>query len=347
MRLKSFEAPTLKQAMDQIRASLGEDALIVATDRAGRGTAVRVTAAIPDARETSDVLHVDPREFNGTPTKDPVPLLRNALADNGVREELSLRLLEAASLVPTPVAPALALAAALDTVFDFSPMGKTGGRVATGHGLRRATLLVGPPGAGKTVSAAKLAARAHAARNTVHLATIDTVKTGGIEHLAALADALEIEMTLARNPRELTLLIAGAGGDVTIVDSAGINPFDEEEAKDLARFLDAAAVEPVLVLPAGLDRIDAVETALAFARMGCRRMVLTRLDMTRRLGGTLEAAYESGLAFSDISVSPAIVGEGGGLAALNPVALARLMLPAQLLHDRDAEPAAKERVSLA
>lgn len=347
MRLKSFEAPTLREAIDQVRTTLGEDALIVATDRAKRGTAVRVTAAIPDARDVPETLHVDPREFNGTPTRDPVPLLRNALGDHGVRDDLSLRLLEAASLVPTPVAPALALAAALDTVFDFAPLGKTGGRVATGSGLRRATLLVGPPGAGKTVSAAKLAARAQAARNTVQLATIDTVKTGGIEHLAALSEALEIDMTVARNPRELKLLIAGAGGDVTILDSAGINPFDEEEAKDLARFLEAAAVEPVLVLPAGMDRIDAVETALAFARMGCRRMLVTRLDMTRRLGGTLEAAYESGLAFSDISVSPAIVGDGGGLAALNPVALARLMLPAQLLQDRDDESAAKERVSLA
>src|SRR3546814_9639103 len=126
MRLKTFEAPTLKQAMDLVREAIGDDAMIVATERAGDGGAIRVTAAVPLLRETPASFHVDKRAFNGIPTGDPIPLLRNALADGGLGDDLAGRLLEAASFVPVPVAPALALAAALDTVFDFEPLGKAG-----------------------------------------------------------------------------------------------------------------------------------------------------------------------------------------------------------------------------
>ncbi|MBO6782738.1 MAG: GTPase [Alphaproteobacteria bacterium] len=312
---------------------------------------MRVTAAIPKKDESPEDFTIDQKSFNGVPTDDPVPILRAALADNGLTGELANRLLDAASYVSTPIAPALALAAALDTVFDFEPLGKLGGRVVTDHGLRRATLLIGPPGSGKTVTAAKMAARAARAGNGVRLLTIDTLKTGGIEHLKTLADALGVGMKTAQDPRELAALIAGSMGDISIIDSSGINPFDSVDADHLAEFIDAVDAEPVLVMPAGLDSVDAIETAHAFARLKCRRMIVTRVDMTRRLGSILECAYEADLTFSDVSVSPEIIGQnGGGLGTLNPVALARLMLPALLLHeDGPASPGAtneEERVSV-
>ena len=351
MQLKSFEAPSLSDAISKVRDSFGEDALIVSTDRRKGGASVRVTAAIPRKEEGIEDFTIDRKSFNGAPVDDPVPVLRAALADNGLTGELSNRLLEAASYVSAPIAPALALAAALDTVFDFQPLGKMGGRVVTDHGLRRATLLIGPPGSGKTVTAAKMAARAARAGNGVRLLSIDTLKTGGIDHLKSLADALGVGMKVAQDPRELAALVAGSMGDICIIDSSGINPFDSVDADHLAEFIDAVDAEPVLVIPAGLDRVDAVETAHAFARLKCRRMIVTRVDMTRRLGSILECAYEADLAFSDVSVSPEIVGQnGGGLGTLNPVALARLMLPTLLLHEDgpgSGRPSSKEeRVSV-
>lgn len=337
MRLKSFEAGNLQDAIKKVRETFGEDALIVSTDRVKQGRAMRVTAAIPDRETAPTSLVIDKKQFNGQPTDDPIPVLRAALADNGVAGDLATRLLETASFVTKPIAPALALAAALDTVFDFQPLGKLGGRVVTDTGLKRATLLIGPPGSGKTVTAAKMAARAARAGNGVRLYSIDTLKTGGIDHLRALAEALGIGMRIAQDPRELAALVAGSSGDVSIIDSSGINPFDSVDADHLAEFIKAADVEPILVMPAGIDRVDAIETAHAFSLLKCKRMIVTRVDMTRRLGSLLAAAYESGLAFSDVSVSPEILGQnGGGLGTLNPVALARLMLPTLLLHE-DAE----------
>lgn len=350
MRLKSFEATSLQDAIKKVRDTFGEEALIVSTDRVKKGKVIRVTAAIPAKDEDPKSFEIDKKSFNGEPVDDPIPVLRAALADNGLTGELATRMLETSSFVSKPIAPALALAAALDAVFEFQPLGKLGGRVVTDHGLKRATLLVGPPGSGKTVTAAKMAARAARAGNGVRLLTIDTLKTGGVDHLKALSEALGIGMRAAHDPKELAALVAGSMGDVSIIDSSGINPFDSVDRDHLAEFVDAADVEPILVLPAGLDVIDAVETAHAFARMNCRRMIITRVDMTRRLGSLLEASYESGIAFSDVSVSPEILGKtGGGLGTLNPVALARLMLPSLLLHhEAEAESAARpaERVSV-
>lgn len=334
MQLKSFEAPSLRDAMNKVRESFGEDALIVATDRRKNGTSVRVTAAVPPKDDRPEGFEIDRKSFNGEPVDDPVPILRAALADNGLTGDLASRLLEAVSFVTTPIPPALALAAALDTVFDFQPLGKLGGRVVTNNGLRRATLLIGPPGSGKTVTAAKMAARASRSGSGVRLLSIDTLKTGGAEHLKCLAEALGINMKVAEDPRDLAALVAGSMGDVSIIDSSGINPFDSVDADHLAEFIDRTDAEPVLVMPAGLDRVDAVEIAHAFARLKCRRMIVTRVDMTRRLGSTLECAYEADLAFSDVSVSPEIMSpNGGGLGSLNPVALARLMLPTHILHN--------------
>lgn len=350
MQLKSFEASSLPAAIEKVRDSFGEDALIVSTDRVSQGKTIRVTAAIPKKTEDGFSFTVDKKSFNGQPVDDPLPILRAALADNGLTGDLATRLLEAVNFVSTPIPPALALAAALDTVFKFQPLGKFGGRVVTDQGLRRATILVGPPGSGKTVTAAKMAARTSQAGNGVRLISIDNLKTGGMEHLKCLADALGVEMTAAHDSRELAALVAASMGDVSIIDSSGINPFDSVDVDHLAAFIEATDAEPILVMPAGIDRVDAIETAHAFARLKCRRMIVTRVDMSRRLGSVLECAYAADLAFSDVSVSPEIVGKnGGGLGTLNPVALARLMLPTLLLHE-DATPspdaASEERFSV-
>ena len=58
--------------------------------------------------------------------------------------------------------------------------------------------------------------------------------------------------------------------------------------------------------------------------MGTRRVLVTRLDLTRRFGSVLAAVYESRLTFCDVSITSKVA---DGLTPLNPVALARLMMP--------------------
>ena len=46
MRLKSYTAATMAEAMSLVRRELGDDAIIVSTQRAATGKGVRITAAL-------------------------------------------------------------------------------------------------------------------------------------------------------------------------------------------------------------------------------------------------------------------------------------------------------------
>jgi flagellar biosynthesis protein FlhF len=135
---------------------------------------------------------------------------------------------------------------------------------------------------------------------------------------------LKQKHAVATNALELQHLIDSEGGDrVILVDSLGINPFKADERNIIKTMLGKTDVEPVLVMPAGLDAEDAAEMAAAMKPVGIRHMLATRLDTGRRLGGLLAAAHAAGLYFSDVTSSPYI---GDGLDTLNPVSLARLMV---------------------
>ena len=109
-----------------------------------------------------------------------------------------------------------------------------------------------------------------------------------------------------------------------LIDSAGTNPFSDTEMGALGDLVAAAKAEPVLVLNAGGDSVEYAEIASAFAAIGATRMIVTRIDMARRMGSMLAAADSGRLRFSNVSTTPNV---GKGLSAFNPVSLARLLMP--------------------
>ena len=58
----------------------------------------------------------------------------------------------------------------------------------------------------------------------------------------------------------------------------------------LTAYVEAADALPVLVMPAGVDPMESMETAEAFADAGAIYLLATRLDAARRFGGVLAAA---------------------------------------------------------
>ena len=53
MRLRTFTAPTIADAMQRVRDELGPDAIILSTQRLGRGGGVKVTAGIETVESSS------------------------------------------------------------------------------------------------------------------------------------------------------------------------------------------------------------------------------------------------------------------------------------------------------
>jgi flagellar biosynthesis protein FlhF len=281
MRLRTVEAPRMADAMARLRAELGEEAVILSTRRTAGG--VEVTAA----QEADDEPLVIAPGAGAAPRAIPPVLARHNL--------------------PVGLAARLAggaLADALAGAFRFEAL----------PGGDAPLLLVGPPGGGKTLTAAKLATRLVLAGRAPLLVSADGRRAGAAEQLAAFSRVLGLPLAVAAGPGALAKALARREpGQPAVVDLPGCDPFQPAGTRALLALLDAARGVPVLVLPAGMDAEEAGETARAFHLLGCRHLVPTRLDAARRLGGVLAAA-DAGLAFTEAGTGP---DAAGGLEALS------------------------------
>lgn len=341
MRLKIFTAATLSQAMTRVRREMGEDAIIVSTQVDARGA--RVTAAMeepdlsPDIlaeaaeRDNEDLRRAHNARQSEAPSQTESPYRQSsatasieeeigqALNFHGVPRPLAHRLIRAAAMANATGA-LTALAGALDQTFGFNPLSP---QIAV-----RPLMLVGPCGAGKTLTVAKLATRARRAGRTATVITTDTRRAGGVEQLEAFTRILGIELIAAASPVELATALrrcndAAADGPV-LIDTAGANPFIGGDINRLGELAEVAAAEAILVLPAGGDAMEMMDSAAAFASLRLRRLLATRLDAVRRLGGLLAAAESGRMSFSDGGISHHAA---DSLVPLSPVALSRAILP--------------------
>jgi flagellar biosynthesis protein FlhF len=343
MRLKTFTASTMKEAIAVVRQEMGPDAIIVSAYERPRGRGVEVRAAVegrahaPEApakapaparpspapperpEPPSAIAQLARRRVGPPPAKRALKpheaVLRASLAYHGLDEA------RAASLVDTArklegADPAEILATVIDARFAFAPLPAK---------PRRPVMLVGGPGVGKTVTCAKLAARARLANEPVAVITTDTLRTGAVEQLGKLLSLMGTRLVSADAPESLEAALARAAkaGAATFIDTPGTNPLALGERRDLRRFLAAGDIEPVLVLAAGGDAAETADQAKLFAEIGVRRFIMTRLDAARRLGGLMAAAYEAKLGIAQISLSPYL---SEALSPLSAASLARILI---------------------
>ncbi len=311
MRLKTYTAPTTAEAMKTVRQEMGENAIIVSSRRASGNHGARVTAALETDDDDAIFLAVADEDRPGIGET-----IRQRLLYHGTPKGLADRLVRAALALDADD-PTMAFAGALDTGFAFAPLAEAGDA--------KPTMLVGPPGSGKTVTTAKLAARATLAGRGVEVVTTDTQRAGGIEQLAAFTRILGLDLKVPETVDDLRRVSADlARGVPTYIDTQGTNPFSDGEMDLLSDLIAAAGAEPVLVIAAGGDALEAAEIASAFAAIGATRLLVTRLDMARRMGSILTAGDAGHLKFCDVSISAHVA---DGLSAINPVSLARLIMP--------------------
>lgn len=289
----------MQEALARMRATLGPDAVIVATSE--ESGAVRLTAA-------TDTEEPDLDELLARPAASPShEVVRAALRYHGLDETRTAALLAAAPKVGA-LDPAVLLAEILARRYRFPPDGAP---------ASASLLVVGPPGAGKTAVIARLAAAARLAGETPEIASADLERAGGLDQLRTLLAPLGLApRPLGEVPPSL------APRRPLLIDGPGVNPFRRDEMVALSALVRRVPCEPVLVLPAGLDPEDCAELAANFQVLGVRRMITTRLDAARRLGGVLAAA-ELGLELALAATSPLI---GKPLLPWSAAGLARLVL---------------------
>jgi flagellar biosynthesis protein FlhF len=155
--------------------------------------------------------------------------------------------------------------------------------------------LVGPTGAGKTTTIAKLAARyaaEHGARN-VALVTTDTTRIGGREQLHSYGRQLGVAVHEADSDAVLIQLLQRLQDyKLVLVDTAGLGQRDRALASQLNWLRAAREVRTLLVLPANSHYADLDEVVRRFSAARPQGVVLTKLDETGRLGSALSVVVD-------------------------------------------------------
>lgn len=279
MRIRTFTAPTMTEALRLVKAALGEDAVLLDTQSAADG--VTVSAAVDD----------DPGVLPGlAPTGDPelltevralMALVREVLEPAGDDEARVLvrRLLAQGverELAAGLVAAARARAAAGETLADA--LART--LPAAPADGARVQVLLGPPGEGKTTTLVQLAARARLDGRRVCVVGADAVRLGAAAELSAYGRVLDVPVVRAATPDAVAQAVASSDADVVLVDTPGAAPGQKDELAELAALAGAAGknARRLLVASATSAAAAVARAWSAFAPLAPHAAVLTRCD---------------------------------------------------------------------
>lgn len=155
--------------------------------------------------------------------------------------------------------------------------------------------LVGPTGAGKTTTIAKLAAcfaQRHNARD-VALVTTDTLRIGGREQLHGYGRQLGIAVHEADSAQGLALVLERLRDyKLVLIDTAGLGQRDRNLVGQLNWLRASGQVQTLLCLPANSHFADLDEVVRRFSTVQPQGVVLTKLDETGRLGSALSVVVD-------------------------------------------------------
>ncbi len=342
MRLRTFTAVDMPSAMKLVREALGDNAVILSTDSKAGSRNITVTAAVEEEEEELPSLRrgaanaaiqkkqnwiASPSARNDESLINDIKFeLQNTLRFHNIPEILIAKLLQ--KLTNTDYLDIIekgrsteelfrpALERLLSRSFVFDPL-----RFSTAD-LR--LMLVGTTGIGKTLTIAKLATKLALDNQSLAVITTDNSRAGGIEQLQAFTNILNIELQIANGRTELENIVKSLPARTRIlIDTAGCSPYNHNEFKELKSIASIAGIEPVLVLPAGGDSLEAIDMLEIFSELPIKRILVTRTDSARRFGSILSAAMAHGLSFCNISRTSSIM---DSVQPLDPAILAQLLL---------------------
>ena len=203
---------------------------------------------------------------------------------------------------------------------------KCSGAITVTRGQCKTVALVGPTGAGKTTTAAKLAANFHLRdKYRVGLITLDTYRVAAVEQLRTYADMIAIPLRVANTPRELRRALEEMQDrDIVLVDTAGRSPREELRIQELRSFLAEGAVNEVHLVLSLLSSPRSLQlVSEKFATVQPTHLLMSKLDEAPVLGGIYSTARRIGLPLSYFTTGQDVPDD---IEAASPAQAARWIL---------------------
>ncbi len=281
------------------------------------------TPAIPDAFEGIDLVSAG----------ESIEVAARQVA-TGDWEQVSAELVDAG--MPADVVEAL-VSDAIRLLAPFAPGAKEADlvrqmlarTVRVEHGWRsksRTIAIVGPAGAGKTLTVAKLA-HAFADRSPFTVRLVSLEPGEGAERLEAMTEGLDVERRTADTPEAAKSAVRAPGNDgVVLIDTPPVSAGDGESIAALGRLLAGARPDEThLIAPAGYDARSLLHLNAAIDPVfPANRILISRIDEAPT------AAVPVGISLGlrrPVSYIADGRRPGDGLRPADPTELAALVMP--------------------
>ncbi|MBN1982308.1 MAG: flagellar biosynthesis protein FlhF [Chitinivibrionales bacterium] len=160
---------------------------------------------------------------------------------------------------------------------------------------------VGPTGAGKTTTIAKLAAYYSLTKKIpVSLVTADTYRIAAIEQLKAFADIIGIPLQVIFTSDDVGGVLKNCSGSkLVLIDTAGRSQNNTDHMEQLHSML--TFIKPditSLVLSATTKYNDLMDTIEQYQRCSIKQLLFTKLDETKQIGNVFTAVAQSNIPVS-------------------------------------------------
>ncbi|MGA7179844.1 MAG: flagellar biosynthesis protein FlhF [Thiobacillaceae bacterium] len=311
MNVKRYVAPNARDALSRIRQELGPDAVVVTSREVPGGVefmAARYTDLAKDAPTQTPQRELNEQATAGlmVELKGIKQLIKGQLANlswSVDKRRHPMRVEMVQTLLIAGFSPWLArsLAARMPRGMDVQGMNRWLRAVLIRNlpawnkpdsiWMRGGTwALVGPTGAGKTTTLAKLATRAAdvLGANQVALVTMDAYRIGAYDQARTYADLLNVELIKVNAAENLAAALATVRHKkVVLLDTPGLSPRDERIVH-LLEVLSSVGAHRLLVMPSGVQGPVVEATLAAYGGHGLAACILSKLDEGGLLGPALD-----------------------------------------------------------
>jgi len=319
MKIKTFRAESFREALALVKKEMGEDAVILATEerkaprpsfevsaavdyeigerRSGKRRPLCIPPPSPSPREESPVPdRAEIRDLRISLTaaiKEEIGTIRSLLESTRAEaEEASLpeekrevlRFLRGRGVREEH---ARGLCGRTRTVKDIPRAMSEGVAVREERlGAKKAVMLIGPTGVGKTTTVAKLAASAIQAGKRAAVVSLDSYRIGAIEQVRIYTKIMGIPLEVAPDAQHVKECVARhADRDLIFIDTTGRNPMGGAFLSELAPVYESGLpVETHLLVSATSDYDFLEEAWKSYARFPVDCVGVTKIDEAPRYG---------------------------------------------------------------
>ena len=337
MHVKRLYRPSVREALAAARQELGPGALVLSTELVPapgwRGwigqRVVRLTAAADRPKDSLEIAEVV------SDVRTDVSAHRHMAALTNLQEGVAAKL--AAAGLSRAFAEAVArrlTASECRGGSDAALRRALSDELAADEPVdapefARCEVFVGPPGAGKTTTIAKIAAQERASRGrALSLVAADAFRAGAIEQLRSYASVMGVPFRVARTAVELGDVL-GSMKQTALVDTAGQSQADSSLDELCSVMAGHRSVRTHLVMAADTSPKSAKRIFDRYAAVKPSHVVITKIDEAESVIPLFNILHDQGLPVSFLADGQRVPDD---LRRATPANLA-----AALLHDNSRE----------